>query len=61
MIGKGVGNMIWGLMVYGFLMSTTSINGAIGTAHCVKPPWRQPRGKWMVSLVNSHTTATSKR
>ena len=25
-----------------------------------KPPWRQPRGKWMVSLVNSHTNATSK-
>ena len=22
------------------------------------PPWRQPRGKWMVSLVNSHTHAT---
>ena len=20
-----------------------------------KPPWRQPRGKWMVSLVHSHT------
>jgi len=26
-----------------------------------KPPWRQPRGKWMVSLVNSHTNTTSKR
>ena len=25
------------------------------------PPWRQPRGNWMVSLVNSHTNATSKR
>jgi len=25
------------------------------------PPWKQPRGKWMVSLVNSHTNATSKR
>ena len=25
------------------------------------PPWRPPRGKWMVSLVNSHTNATSKR
>ena len=25
------------------------------------PPWRLPRGKWMVSLVNSHTNATSKR
>ena len=25
------------------------------------PPWRQPRGKGMVSLVNSHTHATSKR
>ena len=22
------------------------------------PPWRQPRGKLMVSLVNSHTNAT---
>ena len=22
------------------------------------PPWRQPRGKWMVSLVNSDTNAT---
>ena len=22
------------------------------------PPWKQPRGKWMVSLVNSHTNAT---
>ena len=22
------------------------------------PPWRQPRGKWMVSLVNSHRNAT---
>ena len=25
------------------------------------PPWRQPRGKWMVSLVNSNTNATSNR
>ena len=25
------------------------------------PPWRQPRGKSMVSSVNSHTNATSKR
>ena len=25
------------------------------------PPWRQPRGKWTVSLVNSHTNVTSKR
>ena len=25
------------------------------------PPWRQPRGKWMVSLVNSHTNATAMR
>ena len=25
------------------------------------PPWRRPRGKWMVSLVNSHTNATSSR
>jgi len=22
------------------------------------PPWRHPSGKWMVSLVNSHTNAT---
>ena len=22
------------------------------------PPWRQPTGNWMVSLVNSHTNAT---
>ena len=27
----------------------------------IGPPWRQPRGKCMVSLVNSHTNATSKR
>ena len=26
-----------------------------------QPPWRQPRGKEMVSLANSHTNATSKR
>ena len=25
------------------------------------PPWGQPRGKWMISFVNSHTNATSKR
>ena len=25
------------------------------------PPGRQPRGRWVVSLVNSHTNATSKR
>jgi hypothetical protein len=25
------------------------------------PIWRQPRGEWMVSLVNSCTNATSKR
>ena len=25
------------------------------------PPWRQPRGKWMVSLVNSYTDATPSR
>ena len=24
------------------------------------PPWRQPKGKWMVSFVNSHTNTTSK-
>jgi len=26
-----------------------------------RPPWRQPRGKWMVSLVKAHTNATLKR
>jgi len=26
-----------------------------------KPPWRQPRGKTIVSLVNSHTKASSMR
>jgi hypothetical protein len=25
------------------------------------PPWRHPRGKYMVSLVNSHSNATSRR
>ena len=25
------------------------------------PPWIQPRGRWMVSVVNSHTNAISKR
>ena len=25
------------------------------------PPWRQPRGKWVVSLANFHTNATAKR
>ena len=25
------------------------------------PPWRQPMGKTIVSLVNSHANATSKR
>jgi len=24
------------------------------------PPWRHPRGKWMVPLVNSHANATSR-
>ena len=33
-------------------------NAGVGAT---KPPWRQPKGKWMVSLVNSHTHATSKR
>ena len=26
-----------------------------------KPPWRQPRGKWMISLVNSNTNINPKR
>jgi disulfide bond formation protein DsbB len=25
------------------------------------PPWRQPRGKWMVSGVNSHLNVASRR
>ena len=29
-----------------------------GGAPSPTPPCRQPRGKWMVSLVNSHTNAT---
>ena len=28
---------------------------------CSNPPWKQPRGKWMFFLVNSHANATSKR
>jgi len=27
----------------------------------LRPPWRQPRGKQIVSLVNSHTNVTSRR
>ena len=38
-----------------------SIKSRLGREAFPSPPWRQPRGKWMVSLVNSHTNATSKR
>ena len=41
------------------LVSSAATRGPGGGA--CWPPWRQPRGKWMVSLVNSHTNATSKR
>ena len=44
----------------GFQVSCLSILGPTRVSFCM-PPWRQPRGKWMVSLVNSHTNATSKR
>ena len=33
----------------------------LGDIHYYHPPWRQPRGKTIVSLVNSHTNSTSKR
>jgi len=38
-------------------------NAAIGVflgprTNSPKSPWRQPRGKWIVSLVNSHENAT---
>jgi hypothetical protein len=29
--------------------------------NAMQPPWRQTRGKWMVSLVNSHPNSTSRR
>ena len=32
--------------------------GGEGIWRAGEPPWRQPRGKSMVSLVNSHTNAT---
>ena len=35
----------------------TAHSEAVGKVDAV-PPWRQPRGKWMVSSVNSHTNAT---
>ena len=43
-----------------------SLSGLLSLVHrhslyIVGPPWRQPGGKWMVALVNSHTAATSKR
>ena len=31
---------------------------AFASHRLAPPPWGQPRGKWMVSLVNSHTNAT---
>ena len=35
--------------------------GALAAVLFAVPPWMQPRGKWMVSLVNSYTNTTSKR
>jgi len=37
------------------------VDGALVRAWRHSPPWRQPRGKSIVSLVNSHTSTTSKR
>jgi len=36
----------------------TSRGGPLGSRRATFPPWRQPRGKSMVSLVNYHTNAT---
>ena len=35
--------------------------GAQNVFRVATPPWRQPRGKWMGSYVNSHTNAIWKR
>jgi len=52
-------------MIHGPFAKTRLEEGrAVLSTHrhdAVPPPWRQPRGKWMVSLVNSHTNATSKK
>ena len=46
--GCGAGSEGWGLRQGEFHKNTPWL----------RPPWRQPRGKWMVSLANSHTNAT---
>ena len=46
---EGSGNDVKGVVVTGCM------------AQARPPAWRQPRGKWMVSLVNYHANATSKR
>ena len=47
------------------LETSVSFSGLRGRgerdALCDAQPWRQPRSKWMVSVVNSHTYASSKR
>ena len=40
---------------------STPSHPILGPSRNLKSPWRQPRGKTIVSLVNSHTNATSKR
>ena len=41
---------------------TIAVSGCRGTEHRRgQPPWRQPRGKWMISFGNSHTNVTLKR
>ena len=40
-------------------LSTETGEGMCGFR--TSPPWRQPKGKWMVPLVNFHTNPTSKR
>ena len=43
--------------------TTPSTFGSLSrcTGMSSQPPWRQLRGKWMVSLVNSHSETTSNR
>ena len=38
--------------------SPASQHGTEAYRDNLPPPWRQPRGKWVVSLVNSYTNAT---
>jgi len=47
-------------VVTGIFTPTPPTNFRIGTISDVRPapPWRQPRGKPMVSIVNSHANAT---